>query len=95
MYCEGSQGTDIDHFEPRSRNPEQAFVWDNYLLACSHCNSTEKREQFPVDEEGQPLLIDPTDGDDDPRDHLALSLQGRWVPRTRKGTETLEVLGLN
>jgi uncharacterized protein (TIGR02646 family) len=94
MFCGDSEGTSIDHFEPISRNPLRTFDWLNHLLACSFCNSNQKGSQYPVDEDGLPLLIDPTV--DDPFDHLALSLSmGEYRARTRKGLETIGVLGLN
>lgn len=34
MYCDDSAATDIDHFEPRVRNPARTFDWPNYALAC-------------------------------------------------------------
>jgi len=94
MYCEDSAGTDIEHFWPKSEYPERAFNWDNYLLACSSCNSNHKRERFPLDAAGAPLLIDPTA--EDPRDHLALSPRtGQYVARTPKGGQSIEVFGLH
>jgi uncharacterized protein (TIGR02646 family) len=93
MYCEDSQGTDIDHFRPRRRYPEQAFDWSNYLLACSHCNSNQKRDQFPPDEHGRPLLIDPTA--EDPGEHLVLTtISGKFQKLTRKGEVSIHVFGL-
>ena len=56
MYCEESLGTDIDHFWPKATYPARTFSWPNYLLACSHCNSNLKRNEFPLDGAGQPLL---------------------------------------
>jgi len=73
MYCEDSAATDIEHFWPKSKYPERAFSWSNYLLACSCCNSNHKREQFPLDEAGAPLLIDPTT--EDPRERHQTRLQ--------------------
>ncbi len=94
MYCGDSQGTSVDHFEPISRNPIRTFDWLNHLLACSFCNSNQKGSRYPVDENGDALLIDPTV--DDPFDHLVLSLAaGEYRGRTRKGTQTIAVLGLN
>lgn len=94
MYCGDSQGTSVDHFEPISRNPIRTFDWLNHLLACSFCNSTQKGSRYPVDENGDALLIDPTV--DDPFDHLVLSLAaGEYRARTRKGSETIALLGLN
>ncbi|MEV6715019.1 HNH endonuclease [Lentzea sp. NPDC051208] len=94
MYCGESRGTSVDHFEPVARNPLRTFDWLNHLLACTTCNSHEKREQFPVDEDGNPLLIDPTA--EDPFDHLRLTLTlGVYRSRTPKGQATINVFGLN
>jgi uncharacterized protein (TIGR02646 family) len=94
MYCGDSQGTSVDHFEPISRNRLRTFDWLNHLLACTFCNSNQKGSRYPVDEDGRALLIDPSA--EDPFDHLALSLSvGEYRPRTRKGDETISVLGLN
>lgn len=94
MYCGDNQGTDIDHFEPLSRAPLRTFDWGNHLLACSLCNSHQKRESFPVDAEGRPLLIDPSS--EDPAEHLHLVLAaGEYLPLTLRGEATCEVFGLN
>ncbi|HZI13982.1 MAG TPA: hypothetical protein VE153_26675 [Myxococcus sp.] len=94
MYCEDSAGTDIEHFWPKATYPEKAFTWANYLLACSCCNSNHKREQFPLDASGRPLLIDPTA--EEPQEHLALSAStGLFTARTPKGQKSIEVFGLN
>ncbi len=94
MYCLNSAGTDIEHFEPKSRRPLRTFCWHNHLLACSHCNSNYKRTEYPCDDFGQCLLIDPSV--DDPFDHLELlPATGKFKAKTRKGDETLRVFGLN
>jgi TIGR02646 family protein len=94
MYCEDSQGTDIDHFRPKSAYPEHTFSWPNHLLACARCNSNHKRDQFPLDEAGNPLLIDPTA--DDPTKHLSFSpTTGMYVGEDRKGATTIDVFALN
>jgi len=59
MFCEDSRGTDIEHFWPKARYRERAFVWENMLLACSGCNRR-KGDRFDLDGAGRPLLIDPT-----------------------------------
>jgi uncharacterized protein (TIGR02646 family) len=99
MYCEDNQGTDIDHFRPKAHHPSDAFSWPNYLLACSLCNSNCKRDQFPLDSRGKPLLIDPTA--EDPLQHLTLTpLTGKLEPReskgrkSKKGRESIRVFGL-
>lgn len=54
VYCEDARGDDIEHFHPKYFYPESTFVWKNYLLACSVCNSNYKRDKFAiVDETGQ------------------------------------------
>jgi hypothetical protein len=94
MYCEDSAGTDIDHFWPLALYPERAFEWTNYLLACSHCNSNQKRDQFPVDLLGDALLIDPTSMD--PKVHLVLApTTGEFAHKTVQGGESIRVFGLN
>ncbi|WP_419999263.1 hypothetical protein [Streptomyces boninensis] len=95
MYCLDNQGTDIDHFEPKARTPLRTFCWDNHLLACSHCNSNEKRNLYPCDPStGACLLIDPTV--DDPADHLMLlPKSGELKARTAKGCHSIKVFGLN
>lgn len=94
MYCEDSLGTDIDHFWPKSDYPDRTFLWENYLLACSHCNSNLKRSQFPRDAAGQPELLDPTV--DEPSDHLLfLPTNGCFEPKGPKGPESIRVFALN
>lgn len=94
MYCEDSAGTDIEHFYPKSRYPQRAFSGDNYLLACSHCNSNRKRDRFPLTKGGQPKLIDPTS--DNPRAHLRLLIDtGELAAITSMGLKSIDVFGLN
>lgn len=96
MYCEDSLGTDIEHFWPKAAYPGQTFCWKNYLLACSFCNSNEKRNLFPLDAKGAPLLLDPTA--DDPMEHLTLTpSMGRFRPHrgSPKGRASIDVFGLN
>lgn len=96
MYCEDSAGKDIEHFWPKSSYPDRAFVWENYLWACSACNSTLKGARFPLDGSGAPLLIDPTDPKENPADHLMLIPgDGRYAGRSAKGKETIDVFDLN
>jgi hypothetical protein len=82
-----------DHFYPRAKYPDQTYEWNNYFWACSVCNSNYKRDQFPVDDDGRPLLINPVE--DEPRDHLDLSPKtGKYIGRTPKGEESIRVFGL-
>ncbi len=94
MYCEDSEGTDIEHFWPKSAYPERAFDWHNYLFGCSRCNSNFKRSQFPLDDGDQPLLLNPTE--EEPLDHLRfLTSTGEYAARTSKGDSSIDVFGLN
>ncbi|GAB3278070.1 HNH endonuclease [Actinocorallia lasiicapitis] len=94
MYCGDNRGTDIDHFEPVARNPLRTFDWLNHLLACSGCNSHQKRGRFPLDAAGRPLLIDPTA--EDPFEHLMLTFTlGEYDALTDKGQATIEICDLN
>ncbi|RPE43731.1 hypothetical protein EDD90_6945 [Streptomyces sp. Ag109_O5-1] len=94
MYCGDGQGTDIDHFEPKSLAPLRTFDWLNHLLACSFCNSNQKRNLFPTEADGSPLLVDPTA--EDPLDHLRLVLPlGVYRGLTARGRACIEVFGLN
>jgi uncharacterized protein (TIGR02646 family) len=94
MYCEDSHGTSIDHFWPKAGYPERAFDWLNYLLACSACNSNQKRDQFPLDMMGQPLLLNPAE--EDPLDHLSFSTTtGEYASLSPKGNSSIRVFGLN
>jgi uncharacterized protein (TIGR02646 family) len=94
MYCEDSEGTAIEHFWPKAVYPERAFDWLNYLLACTLCNSNSKRDRFPLDEAGLPLLLNPTE--DEPLDHLALSpWTGKLTGLTPKGEHSIPVFALD
>jgi hypothetical protein len=94
MYCGADFGTDVDHFDPIARTPLRAFDWLNHLLACATCNSNHKRDRFPTDASGRPLLIDPTT--EDPFEHMTLSLSTDvYYPLSDKGIATIEVCGLN
>ncbi|MEV6982858.1 HNH endonuclease [Sphaerisporangium sp. NPDC051017] len=94
MYCGDNRGTDIDHFEPIKVAPLRTFEWVNHLLACSSCNSNAKRDQYPCDENGRSLLIDPSS--EDPHEHLRLLLSnGIYEPISLKGRATIDVFQLN
>ncbi|GHE58673.1 HNH endonuclease [Streptomyces capitiformicae] len=94
MYCGNNEAMDIDHFEPLSLAPQRTFDWQNHLYACSMCNSHHKRNSFPYDENGRPLLIDPTV--QEPLEHLHLVLgAGEYTHRTPQGEASIKVFGLN
>ncbi len=93
MYCERNEATDIEHLRPRSKYPQATFVWENYLLACSTCNSKFKRDEY---HEG---FMDPSS--------RGYDLWARWLfdPRTghysasavsdEGAAKTIEILGFD
>ncbi|MEO5727790.1 MAG: HNH endonuclease [Byssovorax sp.] len=94
MYCEYDHGSAIEHFAPMEKYPTSAFAWDNYLLSCSDCNSKYKGTQFPLDERGLPLLVNPTR--EEPREHIEFSPRsGKLSGCTPKGNTTIDVLGFD
>lgn len=79
MYCDDSEGCDIDHFEPKATaaGRQRVFDWDNLLWACTPCNRA-KLNRF------DPEAINPTH--DDPMNHLVLSSStGCWEARVLGG----------
>jgi len=93
MYCYESRGTDVDHFVPIARDPLLTFEWRNHVLACGYCNQQAKKELFPLDPAGHPLLLDPTT--DDSAEHMTLATSGEYIELTDRGAETIAVLRLN
>ncbi len=93
MYCEESMATAIEHMRPRSSYPEATFVWENYLLACSTCNSKFKRDRYC---EG---FLDPSSPGYDLWARWQFDpLTGHYVPRDvadTGATGTLEILGFD
>ncbi len=83
-----------------------AYEWRNLLLLCAHCNRM-KTNLFPV--EGpralplttwseavaaeEALLLDPCV--DEPRRHLGFTRDGQVYPLSKRGSATIEALGLN
>ncbi len=82
----------IEHYRPKGRAEFELrmFDWDNWLLACGRCNES-KWAHFPLDDHGEPLLLDPTV--DDPTAHMEFehAFVGGTTPR---GRETVRLLGL-
>lgn len=103
MYCVDSNGTDIEHFHPKSLPPfEKMFYWENWLLCCTDCGRNNKGIKFPVDTQGVPLLIDPTT--ENPWQHLDFDPTTGNITATyqvvqkdvsQKGQATVKVLALD
>jgi hypothetical protein len=47
-YCECDRACDIEHIYPKSKFPQFAYTWTNYILSCSFCNSYLKIDKFAV-----------------------------------------------
>jgi len=91
MYCSDQMGTDVDHYRPLALFPLLTWEWNNHILACKLCNSTHKRDLFPVSPSGSPLFLNPTL--DDPWQHLRLSpTTGLYRGVTPEGDHTASVL---
>lgn len=45
-YCEEARKGDVDHFRPKSRDPELVYEWSNWVYACHDCNGR-KGDKWP------------------------------------------------
>lgn len=94
---------------PHPGYPWVAYDWRNLLPSCEFC-SRRKGDQFPVnarhvfdpeggpdpdilDELEQPLLLNPYKAY--PSQHLKFGVKGVVAPLSRRGEESIEILGLN
>jgi len=93
-FCESHMAhvssPNVEHYRPKSRFPELAFRWDNWLLSCGRCND-KKWAHFP-DCNSEPCLIDPTE--DDPEAHIEF-VGYVPMPRTKRGDETIRLIQLD
>jgi uncharacterized protein (TIGR02646 family) len=80
----------VEHYRPKSKYPDAAFDWENWLLSCGRCNDR-KWAHFP-DCDGVPCLVDPAA--EDPELHIEF-IGYVPVPKTRRGTETIQLIGLD
>ena len=101
MYCQDSHGSDIEHFWPKTSFLDKMYLWENLLLCCTECGR-HKGEQFPLDEDGAPLLIDPTvDNPWDFMDYVPETgrITARYIPAkgepSKHGEKTVEILHLD
>lgn len=51
-YCERKVVANlaVEHVQPKDLNPQLALVWDNFLLACTNCNSTKGKKPVELSE---------------------------------------------
>jgi uncharacterized protein (TIGR02646 family) len=109
----------VEHYRPKGYSQQSskavknypgyywlAYDWDNLFLSCQFCNSSNKRNFFPLSQTARravshhgdifresPLILNPS-GPDDPRDHIKFHQE---IPkgRTRRGKTTIAVIGLD
>ncbi len=100
MYCLNPEGTDIEHFWPKSCYPRRMFNWRNLLLCCTKCGRL-KGNRFPR-AGNKPLLIDPSK--ENPWEYLEFEpltgvLTARFDLQTNsffaKGHETVKLFQLD
>jgi uncharacterized protein (TIGR02646 family) len=120
-YCEKDlreEAAHVDHFRPAGAIMEGitkihpgyywlAYTWENLYLSCLACNSSFKRDFFPLIDPAkrarshhdeisneEPLLIDPSK--ENPRDHIRFNLD---MPEpylnSEKGKITIEIFKLD
>ncbi len=108
----------VEHFRPKSIFKGLKNNWVNLLLACSQCNG-EKSDKFPIqlidksnetkviylrhNSSESPLLIDPSDPQLDPEDHIDFLVDDREEhcgliiakDNSQRGTVTINTIGLH
>ncbi|MBO1060126.1 MAG: TIGR02646 family protein [Aphanizomenon flos-aquae CP01] len=89
----------IEHFRPKSQYVDLTFDWNNFLYSCEVCNNR-KGDKFPLDCDGTPLLIDPTDEDCDIYEYLEFywdeeTQLASVVGKDGRGKVVTEILDLN
>jgi len=82
----------IEHFYPKSLYPEKSFQLDNLLLVCNICDIN-KGITFPIDKDGNPLLLNPRT--DIFSNHIKIEIDGKAEALTERGKATIEQLNLN
>ena len=83
---------DIEQFYPKSIYPDLALNTDNLLISCKACNMI-KSDNFPLDDNGNPLLIHPVN--EKFSDHIIQLENGYLEGKTERGQVTIDILQLN
>lgn len=108
-YCESGipedgYGKEVEHYYPQADSlyPHLRNDWNNLLLACHSCNG-KKHCQFPLDKNGNPLLIDPSVHGSDPEKYLDFEIDQdhprfgeiKKTGNSVQGKKTIITIGLN
>ena len=98
-YCEQIDPGEVDHFRPKSRFPDEVYVWGNWLFSCYPCNQA-KLDKWPA--EG---YVDPcaTTNSDRPEHYFGFCILrgtiiarlGLSCPETGKARRMIKDLKLN
>ncbi len=109
---------DVEHFRPKGGYRSQmntplkkpgyywtAYNWDNLFFSCEVCNTSFKKNYFPLEDETKraanhhdnlekeiPLLIHPSQ--DDPGKHIRFH-QEECCAKDKKGEESIKAFGIN
>ncbi len=86
------QMVDIEHFKPKSLYPDLANDISNLLIACRECNIS-KGAAFPLDENGEALLINPRE--EKFSEHIKVDENGYLEGLTERGSTMISTLRLN
>ena len=93
-YCECKLGIEskdatIDHFYPKSENPDKVVEWENLFPACLRCNRTKSKQEERI--------INPCN--DEPKEYLGVRNINRYrlkgIDSEGIGKNTIDVIGLN
>jgi len=60
-YCEMrlDNVAQVEHVQPKSKVPELALSWSNFLLACGYCNSTKSNKDIDLETDIFPDIDNP------------------------------------
>jgi uncharacterized protein (TIGR02646 family) len=108
----------VEHYRPKTCSQQAkgqpmlypgyywlAYAWSNLYFVCERCNSSGKKNLFPLlnparrnprrtdQRKEKPLILDPG-GPDDPRDHIVFK-EAAVVGTSAVGRSTIEILGLD
>ena len=83
---------DVDRFFPKSKYTDFQDATDNLLIACKACSMI-KKDQFPLDENGKPLLLNPLN--ESFSEHIKQNKNGYLEGLTERGHATIDILQLN
>ena len=108
-YCErvcftdaeiGGLAPTVDHFRPRSKFPQFAYEWSNWIFSCKRCNEDNKEDKWPIAGFVDPCADDVSQRPQEYFDYDELtgeivSKKGLTGAARQKALDTIDDLGLN